>query len=222
MISGFSPPSPPTSYCFVLGGCCQTRGSLPQGLLKACCVEGLCWAVEGPRLPFESCLSSSIQYGGRKGRAEVQPGRTLVGPLSDFRLTLSKEGKKSFLQKDTESPPGVSPPPVAWSLREVGCSANGDMQRQTSQALVKYRWAPQAAFSLSKWLQFGSGFYSFLSIGLWEKEEVSCYKTGSRELPGMVPVQRYRACSLQINLQGFLGVIFLVPVWEEVFFLVLV
>lgn len=132
MISGFSLP-PPLTVLF--WGCCQTRGSLPQGLLKACCVEGLLLGGEEPRLPLESCLSSSIQYGGHEGGAGSPAwGRTLVSPCrTSFWLFQKKEKQFFFSRKILKVQP--RPPPAAWALREVGCSVNGDVHRQTSQAL---------------------------------------------------------------------------------------
>ena len=136
----------PTPLTVLFWGCCQTRGSLPQCLLKASCVEGLLLGGEEPRLPLETCLSSSIQYGGHEGGAGRPAwGRTLVSPCrTSFWLFQKKRKKKVFSRKVLKVQP--RPQAVAWSLSEVGCSVNGDMQRQTSQALVKYRWAPHCFF----------------------------------------------------------------------------
>lgn len=143
MISGF----PPTPLTVLFWGCCQTRGSLPQCLLQACCVAGLLLGGEEPRLPLEACLSSTVPYGGHEGGAGCPAwGRTLVSPCRTSFWLFPKKGKKQvFSRKILKVQP--RPPAVALSLSEVGCSVNGDMRRQTSQALVKYRWAPHCFFS---------------------------------------------------------------------------
>lgn len=182
-----------------LWGVCQTRGSLPRCLLRACCVEGLLLDCEELAIhkgsPWRVACPVQFNMAVMKEGLVVQPGEGHPSAPAGLPFDFSKKKKKSvFSRKIAKTQP--RPPPVAR------CSEGGRLlckrwhTKVDKQSPCKVQMGPMLPFLLANGCVC-PGFYSFLSLGLWEKKEKwRCHKTSGRELPRMVPVERFRAYSL--------------------------